>query len=320
MVKPLSFKGDKPKKRKHDSSSTSDPSRKKPSTTTPSSTAAAPPTDPDADAHALEASAEDQSWVTADTPSDLAGPIMFVLPTATATASEPEDSAGAGPPTCLATDAHGTVFASVVENLIEGDPATAEPHDVRQVWVATKVAGVEGWSFRGSNGKYLSSDKHGILSATASAISRHEVFGIREAESGGGGLFTVVTGTGTPPGSGEEDKDKKEKKEAETYLSVKEVLSKTTASGTKIEVRGDVTGLSSGTNIRIRMQARFKPRIKASKEIRAREKIGRKELEGIVGRRLDEEEVRRLRKARKEGDFHEVVLDVKVRGKHDKFA
>jgi protein FRG1 len=68
------------------------------------------------------------------------------------------------------------------------------------------------------------------------------------------------------------------------------------------------------------MQAKFKPRIRASTESKAYEKISKKELEGIVGRVLDEDEVRRLRRGRREGNFHEVLLDVKVKGKHDKFA
>lgn len=68
------------------------------------------------------------------------------------------------------------------------------------------------------------------------------------------------------------------------------------------------------------MQARFKPRIKANKESKAMEKISQKELEGIVGRRLEDSDVRRLRRARREGNFHEEVLDVRVKGKHDKFA
>lgn len=199
---------------------------------------------------------------------------------------------------------------------------------MRQVWIASKIAGIEGWSLKGSNGRYLTSDKHGILSANASAISQHEIYTISESGAGGGGFFVFGTGTGASSasqgGDGVDDKEKKEKKQ--TYLVARTVASKTTASGTKVEIRGDETTLDDGeedgggTNIRVRMQARFKPRIQASKEIKAREKIGRKELEGIVGRRLDDDEVKRLRKARKEGDFHEVVLDVRVRGKHDKFA
>ena len=68
------------------------------------------------------------------------------------------------------------------------------------------------------------------------------------------------------------------------------------------------------------MQARFKPRIKASKEEKAREKISRRELEEAVGRRLEEDEVKRLKRARREGDYHEVMLDLKVKGKHDKYG
>ncbi|OJJ75092.1 hypothetical protein ASPBRDRAFT_172734 [Aspergillus brasiliensis CBS 101740] len=295
MVKPLTFKGDKPKKRKHTSTTTtssSDPPSKKQSTT---STAVQQDDASDPSAHHDEHTLSDQSWVSADTSSDISGPILLILRTA--------------PPTCLATDAHGTVFASPLENMIEGDPRTAEPHDVRQVWIASKIAGIEGWSLKGSNGRYLTSDKHGIMSANASAISQHEIYTINESGVGGGGFFVFGTGTGESSSSSS--------------------ATTTTQRGDGVEVRGDETNLADededgenagGTNIRVRMQARFKPRIQASKEIKAREKIGRKELEGIVGRRLDDDEVKRLRKARKEGDFHEVVLDVRVRGKHDKFA
>lgn len=68
------------------------------------------------------------------------------------------------------------------------------------------------------------------------------------------------------------------------------------------------------------MQARFKPKLKASKESKAREKISRKELEDAVGRTLKDDEVRRLKKARVEGDYHEAILDVRVKGKHDKYS
>lgn len=39
-----------------------------------------------------------------------------------------------------------------------------------------------------------------------------------------------------------------------------------------------------------------------------------------MGRRLEEDEVRRLKKARVQGDYHEAILDVRVRGKHDKYS
>ena len=84
------------------------------------------------------------------------------------------------------------------------------------------------------------------------------------------------------------------------------------------EVRGDAEAISFNTTFRIRMQARFKPRLKANKESKAREKVSRKELEEVVGRRLGDDEVKRLKKARREGDYHETILDVRVKGKHDK--
>ena len=125
MVKPLSFKGDKKaRKRKRI----------------------------DVDEKFGEASAlkkievegapevvDDDSWVTADAVGDVIGPIIFVLP------SEP--------PTCIACDTAGKVFASPLENLVDDNPATAEPHDVRQVWVANRVAGTETFSFKGHHGK-----------------------------------------------------------------------------------------------------------------------------------------------------------------------
>lgn len=83
---------------------------------------------------------DDDSWVSADAPSDVSGPVVLVLPTDT--------------PTCLACDANGKVFASALENVVEGDSATAEPHDVRQVFIANRVAGTENLSLKGHHGRY----------------------------------------------------------------------------------------------------------------------------------------------------------------------
>ncbi|KAJ5861107.1 Actin cross-linking [Penicillium soppii] len=266
MVKPLTFKGDKPKKRKVRSADSETPSKTR-------------KTEPEA-----ETNPEDQSWVSADTVGDIAGPVVLVLPS--------DD------PTCIASDANGTVFASKLENLVERDPATAEPHDVRQVWVASRVAGTESFSFKGHHGKYLSSDTHGLLSASAAAVSHYESFLAIPSEVSG--TFSLQTHGG----------------DGESFLAIKE-NSKATAG---VEIRGDANAISFETTMRVRMQARFKPRLRASKESKAYEKISKKELEGIVGRILDDEEVRRLRKGRKEGNFHEILLDVKIKGKHDKFA
>jgi len=87
-----------------------------------------------------------------------------------------------------------------------------------------------------------------------------------------------------------------------------------------VEIRGDASDISFTTTLRVRMQARFKPKLKASKESKALEKISRKELEAVVGRQLEDHEVKRLKQARREGNYHEEILNVRVKGKHDKFA
>ena len=288
-IKPLSFKGDKKphKKRKRDPED---------ETTNPESTGLV-------GAQNGEATEDDDSWVSCDLPPDLAGPTLLVLPTT--------------PPTALASDPHGNIFASPLENVVEGDPATAEPHDVRQVWIATKIAGTgEGQtSFKGAHGKYLGCDTYGILSAKREAIGREEAFQVIIAEESAtgegsvGGMFAVRTAASKEgeggdmficARGGDEDGEGVKKKAA--------------------EVRGDGDGISYSTTLRIRMQARFKPRLKANKEVKAKEKISRRELEAVVGRKLDDDEVKKLKRARRDGTYHEEILDVRVKGKHDKFA
>lgn len=130
MVKPLSFKGDKkPKKRKRAAATADDEPTAGPSTGGDLVVAAEAQADP----------ADDDSWVSAEAVTDVIGPVMFVLPTEA--------------PAALACDATGKVFPLDVENMVDGNAATAEPHDVRQVWVANKVAGTEQFRFKGHHGR-----------------------------------------------------------------------------------------------------------------------------------------------------------------------
>ena len=126
MVKPLSFKGDKKSKKRK--APTADEDTTELNVQKALVVAESPST-----------STDDDSWVTAEAATDIAGPIIFVLPS--------------DPPSCLACDPTGKVFASELENLVEGDQATAEPHDVRQVWIANKIAGTENTTFKGHHGR-----------------------------------------------------------------------------------------------------------------------------------------------------------------------
>lgn len=100
----------------------------------------------------------------------------------------------------------------------------------------------------------------------------------------------------------------------DTFVTIDE--SKPSAPG----IRGDAETITFNSTLRIRMQARFKPRLRITKEEKAKEKISRKELEEIIGRRLEDDEVRKLKRARREGNFHETALDMKVKSSHDKYA
>lgn len=291
MVKPLTFKGEKkPKKRKHHEAS--------------QATGEESPAGPvQVDAN------EDDSWTAPADASELTGPTVIVLPTT--------------PPTCLASDLNGNVYASVLENMVEGDPKTAEPHNVQQVWVAGRVAGMAASeiTFKGSHGGYLSCDQYGILQAKGEARGREESFFIDTfTDDGGRSWFQLQTASTNKS-------DPSERK----YISalVEQPTDVKKASGGEdnapkkisISLRGDGDSASERTHLLLRMQSRFRPKTAASKEAaRAKEKISRQQLESDAGRKLTDEEAKRLKRARREGDYQESILDVRAKGKHDKYA
>jgi protein FRG1 len=135
MPKALTFKGDKPKPKKRKRTQ-----EQKDAAEHGASKQLAPSGD-------LAAEAEhDENWVSVDNVSDLAGPVMLVFP------SEPVMA--------LACDQLGAVFASKVENMVEGVASSAEPHDVRQVFVATRVVGSEtDVVLKGCNSRYVLSEQ-----------------------------------------------------------------------------------------------------------------------------------------------------------------
>jgi protein FRG1 len=144
--------------------------------------------------------------------------------------------------------------------------------------------------------RYLSCDKFGALSAETEAVSPRESF--------------LVFPTASTPGTFQIQTLN------EQYITI------APSSKTKElpEIRGDASDVSFDTTLRIRMQARFKPKLKRNKEEKASQSISRQELERAVGRKLEDVEVRKLKKARREGDYHEALLDLKVKGKHDKYS
>jgi len=280
-IKPLSFKGEKRvKKRKH-----RDDDEKTALVTNEGQ------------------SEESDFWTSPDSQGDVSGPTLIVLPTT--------------PPTCLAADAHGNIFASPLENMIEDDPTTAEPHDVRQVWITSRVAGTDTVSFKASHGGFLSCDNLGVLGARREARGVEEGFSIEMSEPDErSGRTRWQVRTAASKATGDEG--------SKRYLCALVEGSGGEGEGAtkkvNISLRGDGTSESKTVGLILRMQAKFKPRLQHNKEQKAKEKISRQELETVVGRKLDDDEVKRLKRARKDGTYHEEILDVRVKGKHDKFA
>src|SRR5579862_8920525 len=92
MVKPLTFKGDKKSKKRKRTVDTDEKFGNADASAGDSLVLTKAEGDPDSKAE------DDDSWVTAEAVGDLVGPVVFVLP------SEP--------PTCIACDSNGKVFAS----------------------------------------------------------------------------------------------------------------------------------------------------------------------------------------------------------------
>jgi len=133
--------------------------------------------------------------------------------------------------------------------------------------------------------RYLGCNDSGTLSATAQAVSPLESF--------------ILTAVDIP-------EEFQLKTMTDTFIGVDDSRAR--------------CDLASANHLRLRMQARFKPRIQATTAHKARQNISRSELEEAAGRRLNEGEVRLLKRARREGDYHEQLLQIKVKNKHDKYG
>ncbi|KAF8458009.1 FRG1-like family-domain-containing protein [Terfezia claveryi] len=269
MVKPLTFKGDKKIKKRKRKEDVDDDNADEGGSSRPAAIAKTSGT-----------TDELEGWVTMEQPEELTGPIMFTF--------------AATKPVCMACDATGKVYASVLKN-IEGDNLnTAEPAEVKQVWVITKIHGTERYSLKSHHGKYLSCDRFGVLSATKEAISHEEGFAAVKTNVGSGWAFQTA-------------RDK--------YVGVDEPKS-----GGTIEIRGDAEEVGFCQTWTIRGQARFKKKTR-KEEDKLKDRITKKDLEAQAGVKLDGDQVKMLKKARREGRFHEALLDVRVKfGKHDKFS
>lgn len=139
MVSKLKFKGERQKKRKrHDA-------------------------DADAQGSSRDGGVGSEGWVNATSLDDIgSGPLFIVF--------------SSSPPVALSHGGSGNVLASVIKSVRDGGALedNAEPDDVPQVWIATRLAHSDKISLKTPHNKFLSCDKVGLLSVSKEAIGAQE--------------------------------------------------------------------------------------------------------------------------------------------------
>ncbi|BGP37967.1 hypothetical protein JCM10449v2_001894 [Rhodotorula kratochvilovae] len=313
----LHFKGEKPQKKKKASSRSSKPSTSR----------------EDPDAHL-------EGWLPAPSPALLLGPSYLTLPATELT-----------PAVCVATNpATGKVYPHVLpgpgssskagaiaaadsaaalagldadelEALVDPSEALsanehAEPSDVHHVWVCSRVLDSnDKVTFRSGAGKFLGCDELGRVSAELEARGMQEEWTL-EAVEGGDGRIAIKSAYGK-------------------YLSVDVVA------GGKVELRGDEEKEGATERWRIMMQGEYV--VKAKQQFNERNGIKTKPDAGytvvtdLAGAEVDAikrfhhhgrgsssvgtvEDVRDLKKARKEGRLAEAMLDRRAKLKSDRYC
>ncbi|KAG0202873.1 hypothetical protein BGX28_004749 [Mortierella sp. GBA30] len=259
----------------------------------------------DDDAKEEDTHANAEGWVPVKSLSDLGGPIFLTF------SSEP--------PSCLLVDEKtskvtmGPLEAPTDAEEDSSNTAVnfeqAEPTAVRQVFVATMIPDSDRLTLKTFNGRYLSSDKFGIVSADSEAIGMQEEWTaiIKPGEEGG---ICLQSHYGK-------------------FLSVDEVAAvegrgSTTTTGFQIRADSDVIGYCE--TFQAKIQARNRKKAKKTTDV----KIATKDYEFDQSRKfqtwnhgrvvVSNEDIGDLKKAKKEGRFSEALLDRREKLKSDRYC
>ncbi|GAA5830423.1 hypothetical protein JCM11251_001342 [Rhodosporidiobolus azoricus] len=308
----LTFKGEKPQKKKKSKSR---------------STAGGSTEDPDAHL---------EGWLPAPSPSLLLGPSYITLPSTSLTpalcvALNPT-TAKVYPftlPTASSSSASSSAAALAhldpeeLEALVDSgsaslDPTDEGPSDVHHVWVCTRIPDTnDKVTFRSGGSKFLGADEYGAVFAEREARGLQEEWTLEE--TGESGRLAVKSSYGK-------------------YLSVDVVA------GGKIELRADEEGKSGPgetERFKILMQGEFvakaKKQFNERNGIKTRPDNGLTVVTDLAGAELDNirkyhhhakgsdlvgtaDDTRALKKARKEGNLAEAMLDRRRKLKSDRYC
>lgn len=329
----LSFKGDKPKKRKKSSHGESSSRKRKASHQDGSDV--------------QDVGGNEQAWVPVESALDLDGPCFLFQqrsishssasghclafqPTLQSVEAAPvlpesDESAIADRAGLLASDpklAEELEGAEIVDSADGG--ARMEPQSVYQVWVATKVPGSSSpvkFTFKSAEGKFLSADKNGLLQAGMEARGPQEEWILETSEHGIWLLRSVhnrylaldqVAGGKTVVRA---DAERTDDETAQWIIKVQwkhrhAARHSADAKSTQRSKTNDPTAVQLGTRDQV-----------VAQELETfRSRAGSQYLPSNYGSSLSKEEQRALRKAEKEGRLAEEMLDRRSKLKSDKYA
>ncbi|ORY76973.1 FRG1-like family-domain-containing protein [Protomyces lactucae-debilis] len=227
---------------------------------------------------------EEEGWVTAVAQEDLHGPLMLCYNLDRAVA--------------VSSDANGRVFVTDLE-CPEGRLSMVEPHEVRQVFVVARLPQDNGAlqvTLKSSMGQYMSSDRFGKVQCTSDAVGPAETWELIKRPDGW--AFQSAN---------------------DLFLSIGRSKG---ATGKEV-VRCDAESIGFCETFTVRTQARYRQAPPATKTPTTTGKprvASKKELEAMAGRTLTMDQVDDLRAAERDGTLHEAILDVRVKGKSDKFG
>ncbi|KAF9435772.1 hypothetical protein BGZ76_005559 [Entomortierella beljakovae] len=249
-----------------------------------------------------------EGWVPVKSLSDIGGPLFLTF--------------SSDPSTCVSIDDNSKVIMKPLESPEDedGKPITsnvpfdiAEPTKVNQVLVASLIPDSDRLTLKTFNGRYLSSDKFGIVSADSEAIGMQEEWTIIiKADSEEGGICL--------------------QNHYGKFLSVDEVAAEenrgkslsSSSSGFQIRADSDVTGFCELFQAKI--QAKYRKKAKKSGDV----KIATKDYEFEQSRKfqtwnhgrviVSHEDVGDLKKAKKDGRFSEALLDRREKLKSDRYC
>ncbi|KAK9370553.1 FRG1-like family-domain-containing protein [Lipomyces kononenkoae] len=181
------------------------------------------------------------------------------------------------PPICMSSDGAGKIYSSVTQSY--------DPSSVQQVFVLGNIVQSERYTLKSYLGKYFTVSKYGICEATSEAIGPEQELSIERKVDTADGWVIASTW--------------------DKHLCV-----------SPNDVRCDSESAGFQETMMIRVQAKFRKR--PSKTIdESQQKIHTRELEEKVGKPLDYDTIKVLKKAYKDGRLNEAILDVKEKMKTD---